>query len=125
MPNREQFHIQNVAVVFIGALSGPGDSSDLQGADAFYYAAATAAVGGPAGTLTIEESDDDSAWSVAPATSVKTDSNLLAAGKTTYVGYVGNKRYARPVITEDVSASGTVVAVGGDLNLGPVNNPIE
>jgi len=126
MPNREQFHTQNVAIVLAtGALSGAGASSDLQGADAFYYAALVTAVGGPAGTLTIEESDDDSIWAAAPATSVKADSNILAAGEGTYVGYVGNKRYARPRITADVSAAGTVVAVGGRLSLVPVNDAID
>jgi hypothetical protein len=106
-----------------------GASIDTRGADAVGFHAVTTAVGGAGGTITIQEADDNGAgapgaFANAPASAVVTDDNVIATATRNAIAYVGGKRWVRAVVTPNVSAGITVVAVLTRLNRIPVNRSI-
>lgn len=75
-------------------------------------------------TLTIEESDDNSAWAAAPVTAYYTAAapELAAAGAAnscTLVEYRGHKRYVRMVVVEAgvVSVTLSIAGISTDIHL--------
>lgn len=109
-----------------------GTSLDVSSVGAAGFAAVLTAVGGAGGTLTLEHSDDNAAWSAVPAGQAQYHTsdagslgvNTLQANKTTYAGYLGAKRYVRPVLTPATSATGYVAGITGLADRAPLTGAI-
>ena len=122
---------QSIAQAVINAPTN-GNSSDVSVVGAQGFAAVISAVGGAGGTLTLEHSDDNAAWAAVPAGQAQyhtsdagsLGTNTLQAGKTTYAGYLGAKRYVRPVVTPSTSATGFVIAVQGLPDRAPLSGAL-
>lgn len=95
----------------VQSASGNGTGVDLQGADSATVVFNTGAVAGSGNfTASVEESDDNSAFTaVAAGDLLGTLTDPLAASAAYSVGYRGGKRYIRAVLTKN---SGTSIAAG-------------
>jgi len=109
-----------------------GASIDVTGIGAAGFAAVISAVGGAGGTLTLEHSHDNAAWVAVPAAEAQyhtsdngsIGTNTLQANKTTFAAYLGARRYVRPVLTPNTSATGYVAGVSGLADRMPLTGGI-
>lgn len=113
--------VQSIAPA-VQAASINGSAIDIKGCRSLAFAVETGAiVGAGVFALTIEESDDSSTWAAAAASAVQgTLPTSMAANSVYRIGYLGFKRYARPVLTK---VSGTSIAVGAVAILEPLDKP--
>lgn len=77
-------------------------------------------------TIAVTESDDDSTYTAAPATSVISDYDTTASlvNKTVRIAYVGNKRYAKIAVTPSAATDLTISGHTGYAFAKPVQNPL-
>lgn len=126
MPNREEIHICVEKLLTATATSTgtvTSASLDCQGFDSAHFNLHYGATAPEPTSITIEESDDDSTFTAAPATSVVDDAGAHAVSTTRRLAYVGNKRYARVVVVQSAS---TILTISGHLGYAankPTSNP--
>jgi hypothetical protein len=131
MPNREEIHncVEKLLVETTTAADATPVASaslDCQGFDSAHFAIAIGATLGVApGAMTykVTESDDNSTFTDAPASSVVDDGGALAANKAKRVAYVGAKRYAKIVVTPKAADVFTVLGHLGYPSIKPPANP--
>lgn len=115
--------VQSIAPADIAATT-QGTSVDLLGFDSVaFVATAGARTASGAFTLTLEESDDNAAFTAVDADHLQAPvSGNLAANSTAKVGYRGFKRYVRPVLTKGSGTSifVSVIAIKGNASDKPV-----
>jgi hypothetical protein len=126
MPNREEIHscveklLLATATVTTAQTSATLDTLGFDSAHFNIHYGATA----PAPTsIVVNESDDDSIWTAAPATSVIDDGGAHAVSTTRRIAYVGNKRYSQVVVTPNGS---TILTISGHVGYAakkPTANP--
>jgi hypothetical protein len=126
MPNREEIHVcvekmLTPTATSTGTVTSASlDCLDFDSAHFNLHFGATA----PAPTsVTIEESDDDSTFAAAPATSVVDDAGAHAVSTTRRLAYVGSKRYARVVVVQSASTILTITGHKGYASQKPTVNP--
>jgi hypothetical protein len=100
-----------------------GETVDLRGADSAMIAVTVGAITGTGGdgTVTLEESDDGTAWSdVADADIIGTEPTL-AANSAYQFGYKGEARYVRAVldIGTETNIAVSAMVVRGNLHKAP------
>ena len=104
-----------------GGVNGTG--VDLKGCDSVMFAVGVGSITGAAGdaAVTIEESDDNSAWAAAAAKDVSRSASGLVADTATQIGYIGSKRYARAVfdLGGETNVQISAVAIRGHLARAP------
>ena len=74
-------------------------------------------------TPSLQESDDNTNFTTVPAGSLIGSLSNMVANSVQKVGYVGTKRYLRPVLTIAGATTGAVssaILVGGDCRKAPV-----
>lgn len=126
MPNRDAIHELVIKRLLSDAVTAVAVTSAALDTLGFDGAAFSINVGGTLGgtsTYAVTESDDDTTYTAAPATSVLDDGGPLAINTSKRVGYVGNKRYAKLTFTPSASST---VGITGLLILpsqGPTINP--
>lgn len=127
MPNREMIH-NVVSKLLTATATSTGTvtsaSLDTKGFDSCSFNLHYGATAPAPTSYAVEESDDDSAWAAAPATSVIDDAGTHAVSTTRRVAYVGNKRYARIVVVQSAS---TILTITGSLGYAankPTTNPV-
>lgn len=100
-----------------------GTGVDLRGFDAAQVAFVSGAFTDGTFTPKVQESDDNSNWSDVAASDLDGTLSNLSANAVQRVGYQGNKRYLRPVVTVSGATSGgavSAVVVRGKPHLAPV-----
>ena len=108
----------------VQAAAADGIAVDLKGFNSVAFVINTGAVAGSGDFgLKVQESDNGSAFTDAPASAVQgTVPATLAAASTYKLGYVGFKRYARLSLTK---AGGTSIALGAvAIKADPANRPV-
>ncbi|TDK38601.1 hypothetical protein E2F50_00095 [Rhizobium deserti] len=115
--------VQSLAPADIAA-STNGSSVDLLGFDSVAFVATTGVrTASGAFTLTLEESDDNAAFTAVDADHYQAPvAGNLAANGTAKLGYRGFKRYVRPVLTKGSGTSifVSVIAIKGGAADKPV-----
>lgn len=115
--------VQSIAPADIAATT-QGTSVDLLGFDSVAFVATTGArTASGAFTLSLEESDDNAAFTAVAAEHYQAPvAGNLAANSTAKLGYRGFKRYVRPVLTKGSGTSifASVIAVKGNAVDKPV-----
>lgn len=115
--------VQSIAPADIAA-STNGTSVDLLGFDSVAFIATTGArTASGAFTLSLEESDDNAAFTAVDADHIQAPvAGNLAANSTAKLGYRGFKRYVRPVLTKGSGTSifASVIAIKGNAVDKPV-----
>ncbi len=127
MPNRELIHSLVSKLLLATATVTTAQTSatlDTQDFDAAHFNIAHGATMAAGGAYVINESDDNSTFTLAPATSVIDDGLALAASKTKRVAYVGNKRYCQMVYTPGGSTIVTITGTLGYPSILPPVNPV-
>jgi hypothetical protein len=119
MPNKDSYHESAVAAslapqVFTATTNGNGVS--VLGFKSALLVVNTGAIDtGGDFTVSVQESDDDSAYTdVAAADVLGTLPETLAASASYRVGYIGKRKFARAVITKN---SGTSIAANASFVL--------
>jgi hypothetical protein len=126
MPNREEIHScaeQMLAATATTASPVTSASLDCQGFDSCHFNIHCGATLAAGLAYAINESDDNSTFTAAPATSVVDDAPTPAVSTTIRVAYVGNKRYAQIVVTPGGSSILTVTGHKGYAAKKPTANP--
>lgn len=122
MPNREDIHIR-VSKLLTPTATSTGTvtsaSLDTLGFDSASFNLHYGATAPAPTSITVEESDDNSAWASAPASAVVDDGGAHAVSTTRRIAYVGNKRYCRVVVVQSAS---TILTIAGSLGY-PVSVP--
>jgi len=126
MPNREEIH--NCAETMLAATDTvtaavTSASLDCQGFDSAHFNVHIGATLAAGLTYAVNESDDNSTFTAAPATSVVDDAPTPVASKTIRVAYVGNKRYCQIVVTPGGSTIVSVTGHRGYAAAKPTVNP--
>jgi len=105
------------------AATTSGLSVDLLGIrSAAIFVAVGAIVGAAAFSVKLQESTDGSTWNDVPAALQQSDAPAVLAQNYGYrLGYLGSKRYVRPVFT---LASGTSATIGAVAVLEPLARPV-
>ncbi|AWB50346.1 hypothetical protein HYN69_10610 [Gemmobacter aquarius] len=100
-----------------------GLSVDLFGMkSAAVFVAVGAITGAAAFSVKLQESSDNSTWTDVPAAFVQSDAPAVLAASFSYrLGYIGGKRYIRPVFT---LASGTSAIIGAVAVVEPTVRPV-
>ncbi len=107
----------------IRTTTATGSTIDTLGYRALLVQFETGALTDGTHTPKLTESDDDSSYSDVAAADMQGTLAALAASAVVQVGYIGKKRYVRPVITVTGSpATGLAASVDG-LLADPVNLP--
>jgi len=102
-----------------------GDGVDIRDADSVMAVLTTGAIVGAGDfTLSLEESDDNAAFSAVAAIDLVGASSVpatLLASSSYRVGYIGNKRYVRAVLTQNggTSIAAAAVMVASHLHRAP------
>lgn len=126
MPNREEIH-NCVEKMLTPTATSTGTvtsaSLDMLGFDSAHFNLHYGATAPAPTSTTVEESDDDSTFTAAPATSVVDDADAHAVSKTRRIAYVGNKRYARVVVVQSASTILTITGHLGYASRKPTVNP--
>lgn len=127
MPNREEIHncvekILTATATSTGTITSA--SMDCQGFDSCHFNLHFGATAPAPTSETVEESDDDSTFTTAPATSVVDDGGAHAVSTTRRIAYVGNKRYARIVVVQSASTILTITGHKGYAAQKPTANPV-
>jgi hypothetical protein len=126
MPNRSE-HRNCIEKLLTPTATSTGTvtsaSLDTKGFDSAHFNLAYGATAPTPTSVTVEESDDDSTFAAAPATSVVDDSGTHAVSKTSRIAYVGNKRYARVVVVQSASTILTITGHMGYAEQKPTANP--
>jgi hypothetical protein len=126
MPNREEIHNCVEKLLTPTATStGTVTSTSLNtlGFDSAHFNLHFGATAPAPTSVTIEESDDNSSFTAAPAASVVDDAGTHAVSTTRRLAYVGNKQYARVVVVQSAS---TILTISGHLGYAsqkPTSNP--
>ena len=126
MPNREEIHNCVEKLLTPTATStGTVTSASLNtlGFDSAHFNLAFGATAPVPTSITIEESDDDSSFTPAPATSVVDDGSAVVASKTRRLAYVGNKQYCHVVVVQSASTILTITGHMGYAAEKPTANP--
>lgn len=103
--------------------SANGAGVDLQGYESAVVVFYAGVVTDGTHTPSIEESDDNSTYTAVSAAQTQGTLAVLAANVPQRVGYVGHKRYIRPVITAAGTTTGAVTSasvVRGDPAVAPL-----
>lgn len=126
MPNREEIHncvekLLTATATSTGTVTSA--SLDTRDFDSAHFNLAYGATAPAPTSITVEESDDDSAFAAAPSTSVIDDGGTHAVSTTRRIAYVGNKRYARVVVVQSASTILTITGHLGYPRVKPTVNP--
>ncbi len=110
----------------VNAAPVTGAAMDTRGYGSNAFVANFTAVTGAAATIAFEASDEAASGYVAvPAAEMLAPQGYVpVVGQLTF-GYIGIKRYVRPVVTPETSFNGTVVAIKGEPLLAPINPAIS
>lgn len=115
--------VTSVAAAVLTATTN-GTGIDTLGCNSLAVVISTGAIVGSAVFVPkLQESDDNATWTdVAAADLQGAFPAQLAATSTVKLGYKGNKRYVRPVLTlsSGTSLAAAVVAIKGDVSKRPV-----
>lgn len=100
-----------------------GNAVDLAGVKSVAFVVAVGAIAGAAVFgVKLQESDDGATWGDVAAAYVQSDAPAVLAQFYTYrLGYLGGKRYVRPVA---VYASGTSAVIGAVALVEPLVRPV-
>lgn len=126
MPNREIHHNTLEKLLLATATVSSAQTSatlDTQDSDAAFFTIHHGATMAAGGAYVVNESDNASTWTAAPATSVIDDGGALAASTGKRVSYVGNKRYTQLVYTPGGSTIVTITGTLGYPSQAPYANP--
>lgn len=127
MPNRSEIAIcieqalAGLAAAATGTITSA--SMDLQGFDSGHFNLHWGATAPAPTSVTVEESDDNSAWAAAAAASVLVPDGAHAVSTTGRYAYIGAKRYTRVVVVLSASSILTITGHKGYAAQKPTANP--
>lgn len=117
-----------------GTVNGVGVDRQLSGAsgtnewhESAMVVVSTGTITDGSHAVTLEDSPDSSVWTAVPAANIQGSLPTIVAAdddKVFEIGYIGNQRYLRPVITTTGATTGGIV--GANVLLGfPTKPPIS